>query len=446
MSWRTLIPARLGGCPAGWQLSRALSDGADFELIAHVRGCARCGAEWAALSQASARAQSLPAPTMSEASRERIASQLVAEGSALRPTARPVGHAVLGRRGGLALLACTAAAAAVVSFRAGKHDEGRPVVVASLASIRAVGAAAFTRVQAPPDEVVRLDDGMLELDVTPPSGGRRFRVTTADAEIDGPQGRFSVEAGAHMLVAVRVFQGYVEVRASGGGRASLHAGDEWTRGASGEPPVVPAPAAGATAPAPRETPAPVVAERLAPRRRAGAPERAPAASTVARASGLDKAPSRAFLEATPSTPPARLAAATAPQRTSFERGWRLLRAGDAALAAAAFRDVDRQSGGDAISEDALFWQAVALARASLASEARAALSRFTVRFPRSARLGEASAMLGWMLVEAGDPPGARQAFQRAAHDRVDRVRASAESGLAHLDAAGKVVAPSGSAE
>src|SRR5206468_764484 len=102
---------------------------------------------------------------------------------------------------------------------------------ASLASIRAVGAAAFSRQQPPPDEIVRLDAGILEIDVSAPRGGRRFRVATDDAVIEAAEGRFSVEAEAHMMVAVRVFAGYAEVRARGG-HAGLHAGDEWARVAS----------------------------------------------------------------------------------------------------------------------------------------------------------------------------------------------------------------------
>jgi TolA-binding protein len=124
--------------------------------------------------------------------------------------------------------------------------------------------------------------------------------------------------------------------------------------------------------------------------------------------------------------------ASEPQRASFERGWRLLRSGEPRRAAEAFRAVETQSPGDAISEDALFWEAVSLARARLPAEARGALAAFVSRFPRSARVGEASAMLGWMLLDVGDTTGARGAFERAAGDRVDRVRASGTSGLQRL--------------
>jgi TolA-binding protein len=146
---------------------------------------------------------------------------------------------------------------------------------------------------------------------------------------------------------------------------------------------------------------------------------------------LSRASSRALALAAPA-PSSAPAAATAPQRASFERGWRLLRAGEPAQAATAFEEVDQTSHGDAIQEDALFWQAVALARAGRAPAARQLLATFATRFPRSARAGEASAMLGWLLLEQGDTEAARRAFQQAASDPVDRVRTSARTGLARL--------------
>jgi len=61
MNLRSLIPTKLGGCPAPWRLSRALSEGTDYDVLLHVRSCARCGAEWTALARTSAQARSLPA-------------------------------------------------------------------------------------------------------------------------------------------------------------------------------------------------------------------------------------------------------------------------------------------------------------------------------------------------------------------------------------------------
>lgn len=415
MNLRTLLPTKLGGCPAAWKLSRALSEGDDF-VLAHVRSCVACGAEWAALARTSAQAQALPAPAMNDESRERLAAQLVAATAALSSASRTRRPAALAwkRAAVFTLLTGGAAAAAGVAFHVVAGDRGQPGLVASLASIRAVGSASFSRVQGPPDELVRLDDGTLEFEVAPSSGGRRFRIATDDAEIDAPEGRFSVQADAHLLAAVRVFKGYVEVRVQGGGRAALHAGDEWTRSAS------------VAMAAPRAALAPM------PSAPTTALERSPSAARPARAAASARPSPRALLAPTPSEPPSLPTTAPAPQRASFERGWRLLRSGEPGPAAEAFREVDAYAKGDAIAEDALFWQSVALARANQTADARRSLAEFIRRFPSSARLGEASAMLGWMLVEAGETEGARRAFERAVHDRVDRVRASAQSGLERI--------------
>jgi TolA-binding protein len=94
------------------------------------------------------------------------------------------------------------------------------------------------------------------------------------------------------------------------------------------------------------------------------------------------------------------------------------------LAAAAAAAKDQPLG-----EDALFWMAVCQARIPHPAAARSSLAAFIARFPSSPRVGEASAMLGWILLDAGDLEGATRRFWAAAQDRVDEVRQSARAGL-----------------
>jgi TolA-binding protein len=75
---------------------------------------------------------------------------------------------------------------------------------------------------------------------------------------------------------------------------------------------------------------------------------------------------------------------------------------------------------------------VALARSGQSAAARDGLSEFLRLHPRSPRAGEASVMLGWMLLDAGDRTGAFRRFKAAAGDRDASVRASAEKGLARI--------------
>ena len=119
---------------------------------------------------------------------------------------------------------------------------------------------------------------------------------------------------------------------------------------------------------------------------------------------------------------------------AFERGWALLRDRRFGAAADAFADLERRSRGNAIVEDALFWRGVAFARAGDKTQARAAVETFLGRFPRSPRGGEASAQLGWLLLDDGDRDGARPLFERAARDPSEHVRASARAGLQQVEA------------
>jgi TolA-binding protein len=127
-------------------------------------------------------------------------------------------------------------------------------------------------------------------------------------------------------------------------------------------------------------------------------------------------------------------AAAAPTRAKrpievlFERGWAELAAGDTRAAAGAFEQAIQAAPDDPLAEDAWFWRASALARAKDAAAARA-LDAFLARYPRSPRAGEASAMLGWLVIDR-DLDRAEALFRAAAKDRVPAVRTSGDKGLA----------------
>lgn len=111
-----------------------------------------------------------------------------------------------------------------------------------------------------------------------------------------------------------------------------------------------------------------------------------------------------------------------------------MRRGDAADAARAFAQSSVAGRGRAIAEDARFWEGVALARAGEPARAIAALRGFLGAFPRSSRAGEASARLGWLLLDAGETDEAARRFEAAVDDAVPAVRQSARSGLARIHA------------
>jgi hypothetical protein len=388
--------ARGRRCPPVWKLTRAASaEPRDPEVEKHLAACAACAAELATLRELAAEARDLPAPpSMSDESRAAISARLLTA-----PPERPPGKTAPAR-GAIVVTAVAAtvtlAIAVVVApiVRRGASPEeqasaGRTPGVAgttasaprtSRASIRAIGNARFFRAQPPPDEIVRLDDGRIELDVIPLAAGERFRVVTDHGEVEVRGTSFEVLASNRSLRSVSVSRGRVEVR-SGGGLSVLDAGDRWEQG----PP--PAPAPGPTA-----TEAPPARRLPAPKPRANQ-----------RASAVESA--------------------------LFDRAWSALRAGNAGDAAATFADLERRAGGHAIEEDALYWRAVSVARTKESASAGLLFREFLRRFPGSSRRGEAAVALGWILLDAENVSEARHAFEQALSDPAASVRDSAAEGI-----------------
>ena len=106
-----------------------------------------------------------------------------------------------------------------------------------------------------------------------------------------------------------------------------------------------------------------------------------------------------------------------------------MRSGDFARAAGGFARVVLLAPDSPLGEDAGFWRAVALARGKRSLEAIAAFHDFLDGHARSPRAGQASAMLGWLLIDDRVFDEAERRFQAAAGDPDPAVRRSAEAGL-----------------
>jgi TolA-binding protein len=440
--WRSFLPARLRPCPAGWELSRAFSEGASPELTIHLRRCERCGDQWAAMQRTREVAQAMPAATLEATARARMLTGLLAEIGSSHGT-RFRGSGAWRPRFATLALGTAAIGIFVVIFVGARGRLGRTGArgEASAVAIHAIGAATFTRERPLPDELIRLDEGTLQLEVALLTPGQHVRIATGDAELEPDGGLLDVTASGHQLVAVRVWRGRTELRGASF-HVGLKRGDQWTRATTAgaaERVATSVPSSVPSAPPARVVVAAADLNRH-PRPSADFPHAERPAPTLAARPGSPSRPAPALPPSAPpkastvGTPPPETLprTASAPQRASFERGWRLLRSGDPVGAGAAFRDVESESHGDAIAEDAMFWRGVAEARAGSSRTSRDTLASFVARFPRSARAGEASAMLGWLLLDAHDLEGARRAFERARLDPVDRVRASAEGGLARI--------------
>jgi hypothetical protein len=391
---RGLSPFR--SCPAPWKVTRAAAEGPDLKMARHLAVCGRCAAELAAMRALVEQAAALSGPTLRADVRETIAARLLASG--VPPARRSLRRPLVAAAAASGALAAAVALVAVVAERP-RAPAPAPVAIlpprpASAATIRAFGDARFSRKQSPPDEIVELQAGTIDLDVTPLQAGARFRVLAFGSEVEVRGTSFRVSAGSGRLEEVRVWRGHVEVRSAAGGATALGPGDSWS-------------AAQAVA---VEDPRPPPVRSTAP----------------------DRPRTRARLVTRRPPAPLEAPAPASPPTASFHRAWALLRAGDAIAAAEAFAGVQDASRGTSLEADALYWRAVALSRAGERRASRDLYDVFLARFPASPRAGEAAVALGFLLVDLGQPVEARQAFTRAQEDPSDRVRASARLGLDRL--------------
>jgi hypothetical protein len=367
--------------------------------------------------------------------------------------------------------AALAAAAAVVMWLAASTRGPKQIITA-------LGPASYERAHDWPDFVIHLTDGRIEVQVAALSADERLRIVTSNAEVDARATSFEVRAARDRLLAVRVQVGRVALRVDDQRVVVLAAGESWNANeiARAEvvpvaPPVVPPPAAAIVSPQPQ--PAPAIVSSPPPAHVAHAPRAvatssptpkqiastpatstksipstpAPGSSSKIASTSVVSAPasSPATAAATPAPPtgatpmppvatPAAAAPAALPGEADFRAGWAALRANDAATAADKLDAACKAALHTALGEDACFWAGAAAKRANDPARARAALDVFVTSFPSSPRIGEASALLGWILLDAGDRSGAEGAFHRAEQDRVPRVRDSAAKGLAALRA------------
>jgi TolA-binding protein len=355
-----------------------------------------------------------------------------------------------------------AAAAAVILWlvaRPGAPEHARE-------SITALGPAQYERIATWPDFKVKLEDGRIDVRLSKLPGGDRFRVVTADAEVEVRGTQFVVGADHGSIASVSVGEGRVEVRWMHEQPVFLSAGQTWspTRTAQRDE--------GQLAPPAQQTSDTIAVANVdvqAPNVADQSPASAKVVATPTRNQGVTKSPDnvgnksagtstqgtmsrgvKATHTKASDTKPTAVAETKiqtadakpvttkqdtskplplAPGEADFRAGISSLRAGDATTAVTSFSSACMAAEKEALGEDACFWLGAAAKRAGQSSTAREALTRFLKTFPSSARAGEASALLGWLLYDAGELDDAQQRFELAARDRVPKVKESAERGL-----------------
>ncbi len=324
-----------------------------------------------------------------------------------------------------------AAAAALIVWIAGRTQPSTPIepVIAALTPAR------YETVTEWPDYVVRVDDGRVALRVPERTSPDRFRIKTADAQLEVHGSQVVIEVETGRLLTVVVETGWVELTRPGEPPVVVRAGESWRHSQIAVAPNVPRDPA--TDPAPPVQDRASVPPRATPVRPAMTrpTTSAPAIPTRSKPNQPPVQPAiTAAVLASPST-------ATNPGEAEFRAGWSALRAGNAADAMKSFTAACTAARSSALGEDACFWTGVAAKRAGQAADARDALASFLRRFPHSARAPEASALLGWELYDRGELDAAEPYFRRAVDDKVPRVRDSAQKGLTAIARRRRTPAP-----
>jgi TolA-binding protein len=381
------------GCPSDDELSAALAGGADAGVAAHVATCARCRGRQEALRVAIALARELPERLPEGGRRDEVRASLLAK--AAREPVRV--------RGPVRWIASAVVASAAAMFALWLGHARQPWE-APRSRVVVVGGegARYEMATPPPSETIRLWEGRIDLDVQPLGPRDRVRVQVGDGEVEVRGTRFQVTARDDRLESVEVTHGRVEVRHAGALAAVLGAGQTWRP---------PAPGA-----APALAPPPIAAETRAPALEPSRAERTH--EPRARSRAIDVGVERALR-------PTR-------QEVLYDDAWDALRARRFDAAAKGFARVLAESRSGPLADEAAFWGATALARGGETAKARDAFRELLLAYPRSARRGEASAILGWLLVDAHQPEEAEPLFRAAAADPHANVRASAREGLAAI--------------
>jgi hypothetical protein len=411
--------------------------------------------------------QRLPEHQPSEARRAELRVALV--DAALARRGAPARRALLVA---LAALAVGAALAAALLLRPRRDplDDAGAALAQRRATVRVSSAAQFEHgrrlVRRPDgatviDEVVRLREGRVSVEVSPLAPRERMRVIAGDGEVEVRGTSFEIAVEADRLAAVWVAHGLVEVALPGQPRISLRAGERWSRDGGRSTPALEGLRRTDGLDLPPGAPAdPPPSRAVAPVSSAG-PDSRPAPPALARspgvAGGATAGPDRTALDrslgsASPrapddlSTGPAPGAGASpAPGlgptagEEHFARGFEALRRARHGEAIAQFTlSIEAGAAGGAsaadapLAADARYWLAIALARSGRRGEAARALSDYLGRYPASERAGRASVMLGWILLEAGDAPGAVRRFRAGLGDADAAVVDGARRGLAAI--------------
>jgi tetratricopeptide (TPR) repeat protein len=389
-----------GPCLKPEDLTRAALDPAQRRFLGHLSSCAHCALKLADINRLFQIARALPNGEPTEERANTILAEVLAADIS-RPS-----------RSGL-FVKFSAAAAVFLLLMTGlfalflmpSKEKGppRPAEI-HRGTVSPHLDASFNLVSSQPDEIVRLTDGAVTVNVAKLSKGERFRIAVKDAEIEVKGTAFDVVAEDDRLSSVWVMSGEVAVRAIGHKEVILHPGERW-------------PESNAAAEAVDEKTIGPIEERSPQKTLQKTRTPHPLAASI-----QDEAPP------VPTTDER----AESPVEEAFNKGWQAYKAERWDEAVEYFERSYAADPGSGFAEDSLFWKAVVHDRRGESARAEAALQLFLDTYPKAHRAGEAQAMLGWKLLQSGDLKKSEALFQQARLDSSPKVQKSAEQGLLEI--------------
>lgn len=423
-------------CPSAEVLMQAVNAPVDAGVGQHIQGCARCTAELEDTRALIAQAREIPLALPDEERLEELRTRLLLQ--ARSQPLGPLGPRPWGGRGRWLQVAALAAAAALL-VGLGVHGHrlrsgaGKPEVALRHGTVHGIEGSSYVHGGPPQDEIVRLSEGAILIEVSPLRSGERFRVIVGQSEVEVRGTLFEVVAAHDEIRLVKVYQGRVEVRPERLPMAVLSRGERWEAPDVESPkppkpvasphPVMPPPEPPLAAPPPSHAAGPTSGLHSKPVPHPSAKASAPAVVVKPATSPRGPETPRPL----PSPPPASPTPAEA--EVAFAVGWQALRDKSYAQAAAQFHRAAVAAGNQPLAEDAGYWHCISLARTGNRAQSKLLLRQFLQRYPSSPHHGELASVLGWMLFDDKRLDEAESLFKSAENDHQPEVQRSARSGL-----------------
>jgi len=380
-------------CPTPEELTRAYFEGSFEGLDAHLISCENCAREWRELDTIVELGEKLPYEPPSSDQVDKVLIGLYAKASKTEKSKYLDHKWAIGAVATVAITLLTAILFATIWTGSNKHKNQSPVF---RGTITAKGQAQYVVESGQPDEVLRLIDGEISIDVAPLKSGEKFHVVVGDAKVLVLGTVFSVMARNNELIDVEVHHGSVEIYKPAKEPVILELNQRWSQH---------------TAVVAMVNTEPVKTEPMQ-------------VALVTRESFSPVVRQKSESIPSPSISPSESEA-----QSAVREGIRLLKTGSYSAAAKTFENALGKGEGP-LQEEAAYWSGVAYKYAGRPDKAMGALRYFISSFPSSSRKGEASVMLGWLSLDKGNVVEARSLFEFGKKDGVAKVRLSAQKGLA----------------